>query len=380
MSSHAPLTSDQLAELEALAVGSSDERRVLTSTAFADIPRAEARWLWEDRIPRGAITLLVGDPGLGKSLLTCQLAAKVSRGEIGGGPRNVLMLTAEDAADVQIRPRLEVAGADLDLVHHIAARTGDMPEGVLLPNDVVDLMREVQVTGAALLVIDPLMAHLPESINSWSDQSVRLALAPLYRLAVETDCAILIVGHLNKAKGSNPLQRAGGSIGITAAARSCLVLVRDPDDPDGERGEQRVLAHFKSNYGKPAASLSYEVTTREIGSSFAPTLQENGESAHDAAALLSAPIGEERSALDEAKEFLVEELRNGIRPVAELFPAARAAGISETTLKRAKNVLEVGSRKEEGTTKGGWLWHLPDELRAAVQGDQGQEGHPEYLR
>jgi RecA-family ATPase len=109
------------------------------------------------------------------------------------------------------------------------------------------------------VVIDPLMAHLPAEVNSWRDESVRTALAPLYRMAEERDCSVVIVLHMNKARGADPLHRVGGSIGIPGAVRSALLLARDPDDPDGERGNRRVLAHVKSNVSELAPSLSYEI-------------------------------------------------------------------------------------------------------------------------
>jgi hypothetical protein len=327
---------------------------------FSTIERERVRWLWPERIPLGMLTMLVGDPGLGKSLLTCGMAASVSRAGAG-----VLMITAEDSLSVTVRPRLEAAGADLDRVHPMILRRDGVEEGVALPDDVADVDMLVRHTGARLVVIDPLMAHLPAEVNSWRDQSVRTALAPLYRMAQERDCSVVVVMHLNKMKGADPLHRVGGSIGIPGAVRSALLLARDPDDPDGERGNRRVLAHVKSNISTLAPSLSYEIEPVLLpGDDRVATarLRELGESEHSGHDLLDAPRGEERSALDEAVAFLEAELAEGEEEARQVQSAARAAGISDMTLKRARRQLGVESaRVGEGGRRGGghWVWRLP---------------------
>jgi RecA-family ATPase len=105
---------------------------------------------------------------------------------------------------------------------------------LFLPADVPLLTKTVERHGVRLVVIDPLSAHLEGNVDSWKDQSIRLALRPLVSLAESTGAAVLVVSHLNKGRGTDPVQRLGGSIGLAAAARSVLLLDRDPDDPDGE--------------------------------------------------------------------------------------------------------------------------------------------------
>ena len=120
----------------------------------------------------------MGNPGLGKTLYTCNLAARVTTGDLGP-PRSVLMLTAEDSLAAVLRPRLEAAGADLDLVHFLVVRRDGIDGSLSLPDDVGALGEKVREHDAALVTVDPLMAHLPESVNSYRDQSIRGALAPL---------------------------------------------------------------------------------------------------------------------------------------------------------------------------------------------------------
>lgn len=123
------------------------------------------------------------------------------------------------------------------------------------------LERLVEEEKPSLVVVDPLMAHLGDKIDSHRDHSIRRALAPLYHLADRHGCAVVVVLHLNKMGGGDVFSRIGGSIGISGAARSILLLGRDPDDEDKEHGPRRVLAHFACNVAPEAPSLRYEIRT-----------------------------------------------------------------------------------------------------------------------
>jgi hypothetical protein len=213
---------------------------------------------------------------------------------------------------------------------------------------------------ARLVVIDPLAAHLAVGVNSWKDQEVRGALAPLGALAKETGAAILVVAHLNKGQSDDPLQRLGGSIGIPAAARSVHLLARDPDDPEGDRGSRRVLAHVKSNLGPLATSLRYEIEAATVENGSGGKLEtarilERGEAPYTGAELLLAPRAERGAKLQEALAFLGAELERGERPVKEIRRSADQLGISAVTLQRAKDRLSVASVRLER----GWAWVLP---------------------
>jgi len=363
---------EQLAALEARAAeGAGDGVRTVT---FDGVKTERVRWLWEGRIPLGMLTLLVGDPGLGKSLLTAQLAGWVSKAS-----GDVLLLSAEDHKAATIRPRLEAVGADLARVHALEVRREGIDEGIALPDDGAELQRIAEAKRARLVVVDPLMAHLPESVNSWRDQSVRRALAPLHRLAEDLQCAVVIVAHLNKAKGADATHRTGGSIAIPAAVRSALLLARDPEDPEPETGAQRVLAHFKCNVAPLADTLAAAIETAPVeGGHEAPRIEIVGTSTASAADLLDAPTDEGRTERDDAIDFLEAELAEGPRPSKEVKDAARAAHIADRTLSRAKADLGVLSTKDG--LNGGWRWRLPkdasppeDDGKAASEG-QGCQG------
>jgi len=194
---------------------------------------------------------------------------------------------------------------------------------------------------------------------------VRRALAPLYRLAKNTDCAVVAVLHLNKSAGLAPLMRLPGSVAFGNAVRSVLLLERDPDDPDGERGHRRVLAHVKSNLGPLAPSLLYQlapiVLEAEGNSPMVETsrLELLGESEHDGRDLLNAGDDDERSAREEAVDFLREYLADGQRhSTADIYKEAGSLRISDRTLRRARTKL--GVRAEKSGFRGGWQWWLPE--------------------
>lgn len=326
----------------------------------ADVHAEQVDWLWADRIPRGAVTILAGDPGLGKSILTCELAARVSRGQAitpggSGEPGRVLMLTAEDSLGAVVRPRLELAGADLGRVA-LDEGAGDAP--LTLPSGLATLAAWMREHRPALVVIDPVVAFLDGDLNPHRDADVRRALRPLADLAAETAAAVVAVMHFNKAQGAQPLYRLSGSIGFAGAARSMLVFGRRPDAEDSD--PTRVVAVAKSSYAALAASVELSLTV-PAGAAH-PTVGWRGEVPGTTAADLLRPHGdaEDRSALDEAVEWLRGELGDGERPAGEVQSAARSAGVAVKTLRRARERVGVVTRREGFGARGGWLWSLPE--------------------
>ncbi len=317
---------------------------------LSEVEPERVEWLWPRRIPKGKITVLDGDPDNGKSVLTTDLAARVTAGLAlpDGTPTEAagaVIVSAEDGASDTIRPRFDAAGGDPNR----ALLLGD-EEPFAIPDDIPKLERAVKRVGAALVVIDPIMAFLSGNVNSNRDQDVRRALTPLKRMAERTGAAVILVRHLNKTQGGNPLYRGGGSIGIIGAARSGMVVGPHPDSE-----ELRVLAGQKNNLSLPPRSLAYGIETAQNG---AARIAYRGFSEATAAQLLRVPEDEEeKSALAEAKEFLLSELSRTPVSAKAIKKSAREAEISERTLRRAKQVLGVRSEKE---SDGSWTWSLPD--------------------
>ena len=330
---------------------------------LSEVECERVAWLWPGRIPLGKITVLDGDPGLGKSTLALDLAARVTRGGLmpDGSPGvdgGVVILTAEDGLGDTVRPRLEAAGGDPTRVVALqTVGTGDNERAVSLEN-LQALEQAIRRVGAKLVIVDPVMAFLGTQTDSHRDQDIRRCLAPLARLAETNGAAFLIIRHLNKASGGNPIYRGGGSIGIIGAARSGLLVSKDPDEE-----ARRVLASTKSNLSRPPESLSFELEDR----AGAVRVKWLGASKHSASSLLAESDNEQdRAAVDEAKDFLRDALAGGPQPAKDVQRGAREAGISDATLRRAKSALHVTARKvgRPGMPGQGWVWALPEDDHA----------------
>ena len=353
-------TAERLQELGFAQSPTTAGPRGATVITLADVEPEKVEWLWTGRIPRGKFTLLDGDPGLGKSTIAYDIAARLTRGLAmpgeteGGAAADVVILSHEDGLADTIRPRLDAADADLRRIHAIQS----VPAGAsgarlpTLPDDLQPIIAVVEERAAALLIIDPLFAYLGSGVDSFRDHDVRAALAPLAAAAERTRAAVLVVRHLNKRAGGPAIYRGGGSIGIIGLARSGLVVAADPDDPT-----LRILASAKSNLGPPPPSLRWKLVGNADGVARVEWL---GVSEHGADALLAEPTDapEERSALREASEFLRDLLADGEKQTAEISSRAREAGISDRTLERAKARLGVRHRKVFGS--GRFVWYLPD--------------------
>jgi hypothetical protein len=229
---------------------------------LCDVQPKPLRWLWHSRIPLGKVTVLDGDPGLGKSLLSIDIAACVSTGRPMPNsatadfpePAGAVLLSAEDDPEDTIQPRLALVGADLNRI--VLLQAVPREDGLSMPTiaDLSAITQAVKLVNAKLVVIDPLMAYLPAETNSYRDQDIRRSLAPLAAVAAELNISVLVIRHLNKTSNTNPIYRGGGSIGIIGAARSGLMVAKDPDDDS-----RCILSVAKSNLAKLPASLSYEI-------------------------------------------------------------------------------------------------------------------------
>jgi AAA domain-containing protein/Toprim domain-containing protein len=349
---------------QSTSTASPSNGRELVAESYAAIPTERPRWAWAGRIPLGAPTLLVGREKLGKSTLTCALAAGVSRGtlpgDLHGEPASVLLLSYEDHAASTVKPRLRAAGADPRLVYRVSASRDGAGDLVSLPNDVDAIGAIVAEHGCRLVIVDPFSAALSGEINSHRDQDMRRAIAALSQLAERADAALLLVAHFNKAAGGDALTRVLGSRGLTAAARSVLVFGRAPDAEDGS--PDRVLAHAACNVAPEAPSLTCRIEPQLIDGDAGPIetsrLQFIGDCDTHADDLLATRGEDERSDRDIAAEWLADELADGEwHPARETKTRAKADGIAERTLQRALKHLCVEHRR--GGFPAVSEWRLP---------------------
>jgi AAA domain len=324
-----------------------NETKLLVVRA-SDLAPAPMEWLWAGRIPRGALTVLEGDPGEGKSTLALDIAARVTKGlpmplsSATANPADVIILSFEDDVARTIRPRLEAAGGALDRAHIITGvpdAHGDRPFS--LAEDVPKLIAKIKELKAAMVLIDPLSAAL-DTIDGNRDQAIRKVLTPLSMAAQETGAAIVVIRHLTKSSG-RVIARGLGSIGISGAARA--VLRAGPLE-----GKDKIISVVKCNLGGPQPAIRYRVEGTE-----ASTIGWVGE----------VDIGsesEEPSAWLEAKQFLLAHLKDGPVPAVVIIKLAKAAGIATRTLQRAKADLGMASAQkaiEDGSTA--WVWLQPSQ-------------------
>lgn len=318
-----------------------EQKTELKLIRMSEIESQEIEWLWYPFIPYGKLTIIQGDPGDGKTTLVLNIAAKLSKG-IGideamhlSEPINIIYQTAEDGLADTVKPRLEAAGADCEKIAVI-----DESEKSL---SMVDERLEEAIikTNARLLILDPIQAYLGGGMdmnraNEARDMTKRLGL-----LAEKYKCAIVLIGHMNKAAGNKAAYRGMGSIDFFAVARSVLLVGR----VEGQ-ANIRAVAQIKNNlasFGHPKAFElkgggfcwlgDYEISADELLGGLAPKANK----------------------LEQAKQLLRELAgTNNAMQSKEIFNLADEEGISKRTLENAKKELKIKAKKINNS----WYWEL----------------------
>jgi hypothetical protein len=337
-------------------------------------------WLWPYRLALGKLAIVDGDPGLGKSLLTLDICARLSTGRPlpdgspGPGVCNSIILNGEDGARDTIRPRLLATGADAERVFVLNRKTTQDRQPLSFPSNLSLLEQALAETRARLVVIDPIMAFLDPGVNIANDQSVRRALFPLMKLASEYRCAVQMVRHLNKSLGFRSVYRGGGSIGISGACRTVLLAARDPYHP-----QRCVLAEVKKNLAVAQPSLAYTIQRLD---DVRATVTWHGPTPWTADQLLAAaaraPAGVR--ALDRACDFLQEVLQEGPVTSRQLWALAQEQRLTKRTLQRAKRDLAIRSVRVWAEGKRLSYWLLPgQQLPAGVPPEAAPPDLEEYL-
>jgi RecA-family ATPase len=318
-----------------------------------------------DRIPAGALTLLAGREGIGKSLVGVHLAAQLTRGTLPGDrhgrPSRVMFATSEDAWEFTMVPRLLAAGADLDLVGRVQVEDDGIIFGLTTPVDVPALTAYIGTHDVAALILDPLTSVMDGRIDAHRDREVRTALEPLGKLAEETGASVFGLVHLGKGMGTDPVNLILGSRAFSAVTRLVLVAARDPDDDAAY-----VLSVEKSNLGRiDIPGLTYRIDGMEIATDEGPAgaglLVWTGETDRRVRDIM-ADAGEEHSNRDEAAKWLIDYLTDlcGEAPAKDVKKAAVAAGFTERTLDRARSRAGVTTGRT-GFGKGAvYVWRLDE--------------------
>jgi hypothetical protein len=334
------------------------------SQPVSTIPLKRRTWLWDQRIPLGELTLWVGHAGIGKSQAAVWLAAEISRGtlpgELRGTPADVLYLGTEDSWSFTLAPRFIAADADLDRVHRLYAESLHGETVISLALDLDELRDEIKVTGARVVVLDALLSTMTGR-DLVKQGVVRDYLEPVSRLAQDLNIAVIGVAHFRKAGGTEPLHMISGSAEFGQVVRSAVGFAPDRDAEDGSC----VLSLIKTNIAPQGTpSVRYRIESAPVDTPEGPTdvgrfvpLGESDVHVRDLIDQQSA-TPEDRTERDEAAEWLVGYLTNegGSARAAEVFKAARADGIAEATLKRARKRAGVTSERH-GYGKGS-VWSL----------------------
>jgi AAA domain-containing protein len=348
---------------------------LLRSARASQYDMKSVDWLWLHRIAKGALNILAGLPDQGKGVTWADITARITKGaewpakEGQAKQGNVIIFTAEDDIERTVIPRLVAAGADLDCVEIVEmAQNEDGSERMFnLVTDLPALKTKIKEIGnVALVVIDPVAAYLGVGkVSGGSSTDVRGVLAPLTKIAEETQAAILAIMHFNKkADITNAILRVADSLAYVATSRSTYIAVEDPDNEGAH-----LFVKAKNNLAPSnVTALRYMIGARNVGFDKkmnkpieAPLiLWDNNPVKISATEAIEAAAGGTRGkAKDEAKNFLQSRLNLGPVPADDVYAEAKARGIAVGTLNRAKRELKIESEKEPGKIDGKWCWKLP---------------------
>ena len=318
-----------------------EKRTELKMIKMSEVQSQEIEWLWYPFIPYGKLTIVQGDPGDGKTTLILNIAAKLSKGEGLDNdmnltePMNIIYQTAEDGLADTVKPTLEKSGADCERIVVI----DESDKSLSMADE--RLEEAIIQTGARMLILDPIQAYLGGGMDMNRANEARDMTKRLGALAEKYKCAIILIGHMNKASGNKAAYRGMGSIDFFAVARSVLLVGRVEGEPN-----IRAVVQIKNNlaqFGHPKAFElmesgfkwlgDYEITADEVLGGIAPKANK----------------------LEQAKQMLRElaETANAVQS-NEIFDMAEEQGISKRTLENAKKELGIRARKINNS----WYWEL----------------------
>jgi len=363
---------DEAKPIERPPAGERKKReRHLIVGRLSEVRPTAVKWLWPDRIPRKFV-LFTGAPDTGKTLTAIDIAARITKGKkwpdnCGHAPRgSVVCVTAEDGIADTIRTRAEAAGADLDRFHYLKSVIDkDGRPGVFsLQEDLARLKEVIVAIGdVALVIIDPVTAYLGAGkIDTHKTADVRAVLSPLTEFADEQGVTILGITHPPKAVGGRAMNAATGSLAFIATARSAYLFSRE------EENGRTLMLPIKNNLGPRKDGLAFRINQRIVaGNIVAPHLDWDHEpvtvTANEVLAAESERTSGDRSALNEAMDFIRTELLRGEVEAAVVQEQARKAGISVATFRRARDELKkrasLKTRREGFGRDGKFFLSLP---------------------
>lgn len=308
---------------------------------FSEVSEVSVDWLWYPYIPYGKLTVLQGDPGEGKSTFILNIAALLSNGKampdgfVIKEPHNIIYQCSEDGVSDTVKPRLIAAGADCNRVAYIV--DDDAP----LTFDDERIDEAIEKTAARLLILDPLQSYIPQDGDMHNAARMRSILSKLAKVAAKRNCAIVLVGHMNKAGGGKKLYRGLGSIDIAAIARSVLMVSRDECDES-----IRYVCQIKSSLAPEGSAIGFQFDPISGFRWLGPCTPNTRNTVED------GPSETKRSI---AARYIYETLSEQDTPVVEIMEMLQRLGISARTINSAKKDIEVKSYRKNDI----WYWRLP---------------------
>ncbi len=306
---------------------------------YSSVTQRKIEWLWYPYIPYGKLTILQGDPGEGKSTFMLNIAALLTHGRPMpdgfkvSGPQNVIYQTAEDNLADTVKPRLLAAGADCEKVAYIV----DNEDSLTLEDGRIE--RVLRQTQARLFILDPLQGYLSQDSDLLVAGRIRQQLKRIADIAAKYSCAMVLIGHMNKASGEKNLYRGLGSIDIAAIARSVLMISRDKTDPS-----IRYMFPVKSSLAPEGKAVAFTLDSKR-------GLRWLGQRAIDPTQIEECYIDKNKKAL--AIRILKETLEEHDAGSAEIVNKLKMMGVSERTIYTAKRELGIISYRKDSA----WFWH-----------------------
>ena len=312
---------------------------------YSSIESKPVEWLWYPYIPLGKLTVLQGDPGDGKSTFAINLVALLTKGlpmpdgYSMQGSLVAIYQCAEDGMADTIKPRLEQAGADCEKVAYIV----DNDIGLTLEDGRIE--ETIKATKANVFIVDPIQAFIPPESDMQSATKMRSVLRTLAATAEKYNCAVILIGHMNKDSGNKSLYRGLGSIDIVAIARSVLMISRDESRPD-----IRYMFPIKSSLAPEGPAIAFSI---KAGGG----LEWQGKYDLNTSALLDS-VTVKTSKLDKARAKLVQMLQEHDRPSKEVFSSLAEIGVGRRTVEKIKTELQIRAYRSGNC----WYWCLPKEI------------------
>lgn len=317
----------------------------LATVALSTVEAKPVEWVWPGYLPLSMMSMFSGDPSAGKTWLAVALASDLSNGRVPYTnkkckPVNTLYMSVENSAEHVIAPRFAAHGGNAD-------RFLILKESRVTLQDIERIEATARKTKAGLIIVDPLQSFLGADVDAHRSNETRPILDGLVRVAEKLNISVLIIRHLAKSSGGRAIHRGLGSIDITGAVRSEMLIGHAADSPN-----HRAMVQIKNSVGPHAASLAFEIT----GTGMAAKLEWRGESVLSSADLLAPEGGPKRKTqLDEAKEYLNAALKGGAKLVRDDLELN--APVKLHVLQTASR--EMGLRKTRKGEGGPWMWALP---------------------